>query len=132
MAVDAEDAPENASALFELGPVFRRQDGGRHLARAIDIIIVEPVQGEGGIYPAEESWLRALRKRCDETGAVLIFDEIQVSLFALRHVTVVVPALRVTWDANVRSCLAADSVGYTGPGRCGHILPYRPTVIPIL
>lgn len=43
-------------------------------------VIVEPVQGEGGIYPAEEQWLRALRKRCDETGAVLIFDEIQVSL----------------------------------------------------
>ena len=95
-------------------------------------VIVEPVQGEGGIYPAEESWLRALRKRCDETGAVLIFDEIQVSLFELRHVTVDVPVLRVTWDANVRSSLAADSVGYTEPGRCGHILPYRPTVIPIL
>lgn len=42
-------------------------------------VIVEPIQGEGGIYPAEVGWLRALRKRCDETGAVLIFDEIQVS-----------------------------------------------------
>ena len=41
-------------------------------------VIVEPVQGEGGIHPAEVDWLRALRKRCDETGAVLIFDEIQV------------------------------------------------------
>lgn len=42
-------------------------------------VIVEPIQGEGGIHPAEVGWLRALRKRCDETGAVLIFDEIQVS-----------------------------------------------------
>lgn len=42
-------------------------------------VIVEPVQGEGGIHDASEEWLRALRKRCDEVGAVLIFDEIQVS-----------------------------------------------------
>ena len=45
-------------------------------------VIVEPVQGEGGIHPAHEQWLRALRKRCDETGAVLIFDEIQVCSIA--------------------------------------------------
>ena len=42
-------------------------------------VIVEPVQGEGGIHAADASWLRALRKRCDEVGAVLIYDEIQVS-----------------------------------------------------
>lgn len=43
-------------------------------------VIVEPVQGEGGINIAQEPWLKALRKRCDEVGAILIFDEIQVSL----------------------------------------------------
>jgi acetylornithine aminotransferase len=42
-------------------------------------VIVEPVQGEGGVHGANEEFLRALRKRCDEVGAVLIFDEIQVS-----------------------------------------------------
>ncbi len=41
-------------------------------------VIVEPVQGEGGLAVCEESWLRALRKRCDDVGAVLIFDEVQV------------------------------------------------------
>jgi len=41
-------------------------------------VIVEPIQGEGGINVADMEWLRALRKRCDETGAVLIYDEIQV------------------------------------------------------
>ena len=41
-------------------------------------VIVEPIQGEGGINEAKREWLAALRKRCDETGAVLIFDEIQV------------------------------------------------------
>ena len=46
-------------------------------------VIVEPIQGEGGIHLADQEFLRALRKRCDETGAVLIFDEIQVRSAAL-------------------------------------------------
>lgn len=44
-------------------------------------VIVEPVQGEGGIFPAKVEWLQALRKRCDEVGALLIFDEIQCGLY---------------------------------------------------
>ncbi len=40
-------------------------------------IIVEPVQGEGGFYPAPNEFLQALRKLCDEHGIVLIADEIQ-------------------------------------------------------
>jgi len=40
-------------------------------------IIVEPVQGEGGFYPAPTEFLQALRKLCDEHGIVLIADEIQ-------------------------------------------------------
>ncbi|KAJ3715611.1 acetylornithine aminotransferase [Lentinula guzmanii] len=44
-------------------------------------VIVEPIQGEGGINAAHTEWLIALRKRCDEVGAVLIFDEIQCGLY---------------------------------------------------
>lgn len=40
-------------------------------------IIVEPVQGEGGFYPAPNEFLQALRALCDEHGIVLIADEIQ-------------------------------------------------------
>ncbi|WP_421869638.1 4-aminobutyrate--2-oxoglutarate transaminase [Motiliproteus sp.] len=40
-------------------------------------IIVEPVQGEGGFYPAPNEFLQALRKLCDEHGIMLIIDEIQ-------------------------------------------------------
>lgn len=40
--------------------------------------IVEPIQGEGGVFEVDKAWLSALRKRCDEVGAVLIYDEIQV------------------------------------------------------
>ncbi|HEX6981762.1 MAG TPA: aspartate aminotransferase family protein [Balneolaceae bacterium] len=44
-------------------------------------VILEPIQGEGGIIPAEKEWLKAVRQRCDETGALLIFDEIQTGFF---------------------------------------------------
>ncbi|KAF9452219.1 acetylornithine aminotransferase [Macrolepiota fuliginosa MF-IS2] len=44
-------------------------------------VIVEPIQGEGGIHPAQTEWLVQLRKRCDQVGAVLIFDEIQCGLY---------------------------------------------------
>lgn len=40
-------------------------------------VLVEPVQGEAGVRLPREGFLEALRKRCDEVGALLIFDEIQ-------------------------------------------------------
>lgn len=40
-------------------------------------IIMEPVQGEGGINPAPEKYLKGLREFCDEHGIMLIFDEVQ-------------------------------------------------------
>ena len=40
-------------------------------------VVVEPVQGEGGVHPADVDYLGALRERCDRTGAMLILDEIQ-------------------------------------------------------
>ncbi len=43
-------------------------------------IILEPIQGEGGIYPADENFLREVRAICDEQDIVLIFDEIQCGM----------------------------------------------------
>ena len=40
-------------------------------------ILIEPVQGEGGIIPVPDAELRALRALCDETGVLLLMDEIQ-------------------------------------------------------
>ncbi len=40
-------------------------------------VIVEPIKGEGGIVPATPEFLKGLRELCDETGALLIFDEVQ-------------------------------------------------------
>jgi len=43
-------------------------------------ILIEPVQGEGGLRPATPQFLRALRKLCDERGLMLIFDEVQTGV----------------------------------------------------
>ena len=43
-------------------------------------VLCEPVQGEAGVRVPDEGYLQALRKRCDEVGALLIFDEIQVGM----------------------------------------------------
>jgi acetylornithine/N-succinyldiaminopimelate aminotransferase len=58
-------------------------------------VILEPIQGEGGIVEANPEWLAMVRKRCDETGTLLIFDEIQSGfgrtgkLFAFMHYGIV-------------------------------------------
>ncbi|MBR2258280.1 MAG: aspartate aminotransferase family protein [Blautia sp.] len=43
-------------------------------------VIIETIQGEGGIYPATEEFLTGLRRLCDEKDIVLIFDEIQCGM----------------------------------------------------
>jgi acetylornithine aminotransferase len=43
-------------------------------------VIVEPIQGEGGVGTGQVEWMEMLGRRCKEVGALLIFDEIQVSL----------------------------------------------------
>ena len=40
-------------------------------------ILMETIQGEGGIYPADETFLKKIRKLCDDRGILLILDEIQ-------------------------------------------------------
>jgi acetylornithine/LysW-gamma-L-lysine aminotransferase len=54
-------------------------------------VILEIVQGEGGVYPANAEYVQAARRICDERGALLIIDEIQTGfgrtgrMFAIQH-----------------------------------------------
>jgi acetylornithine/N-succinyldiaminopimelate aminotransferase len=47
---------------------------------ATGAVIVEPLQGEGGVHTASPEFLQALRQACDEQGALLVFDEVQCGL----------------------------------------------------
>ena len=49
--------------------------GGRVAA-----VIIEPIQVEGGVYPVPPAFMKTLRMLCDEAGALLVFDEVQVGL----------------------------------------------------
>ena len=97
-------------------------------------VVVEVVQGEGGVRPADGAWLRGLRQICDDHGALLVIDEIQTGLgrcgswFACEQADVVpdilalgkglaggVPIGAVCWRASLGS-LPAGSHGSTFGG----------------
>ena len=50
------------------------------VAKETAAVIVEPVQGEGGVIPADQDYLKGLRAWCDENDVLLIFDEIQCGI----------------------------------------------------
>ncbi|RZI44362.1 4-aminobutyrate--2-oxoglutarate transaminase [Herbaspirillum sp. HC18] len=63
--------------------------------KRVAAIILEPVQGEGGFYPAPVDFMRALRELCDQHGILLIADEVQTGfartgkMFAMEHYGVI-------------------------------------------
>ncbi|MEE8874545.1 aspartate aminotransferase family protein [Pseudomonas helleri] len=54
-------------------------------------VVLEPIQGEGGVLPAEQAYLQGARELCDQHNALLVFDEVQTGmgrtghLFAYQH-----------------------------------------------
>ena len=59
---------------------FNDFDALNRITRRTAAVLVEPVQGEAGVRLPAAGWLEALRERCDRTGALLVFDEIQTGL----------------------------------------------------
>ncbi|MDE2996901.1 MAG: aspartate aminotransferase family protein [Bacteroidota bacterium] len=70
---------------------FGNVDALEAIDSTVACVITEPIQGEGGIIVPSDTWHEALRRRCTEVGALLIFDEIQTgfgrtgSLFAFEQ-----------------------------------------------
>lgn len=73
-------------ALGPMLPGFRSVPCGdaAALREAVDertaAVLIEPIQGEAGVYPVADEVLLAARQACDEVGALLIFDEIQTGI----------------------------------------------------
>lgn len=59
---------------------FNEPDDLQYITPRTACVIIEPVQGEGGIIPVRRDYLQALRDRCNETETLLIYDEIQTGL----------------------------------------------------
>ena len=88
-------------------PFFPMPDGFRHVAyndidaleAAVDTtvaaVLLEPVQGEGGVVPADDQYLRDVRALCDERGLLMMLDEIQTGFgrtgewFGFQHAGIV-------------------------------------------
>ena len=82
----ATGQPEKHDAFQPLPEGFRHVPFGDvdALGAAVDdsvaAVMLEPVQGEGGVNPAPDGYLEAVRRHCDERGALLICDEVQTGL----------------------------------------------------
>ncbi|HEY0672601.1 MAG TPA: aminotransferase class III-fold pyridoxal phosphate-dependent enzyme, partial [Longimicrobiales bacterium] len=72
-----DEAAHAASVLAQIDAIIARADNSEH---PIGCIIVEPIQGRGGIVVPPTWFLRALRDRCDSSGRILIFDEVYVGV----------------------------------------------------
>ncbi len=96
-ALSATWEPKYREPFEPLVPAFSHVAYGdpEALAEAVDAqtaaVLLEPVQGEGGVRPAPAGYLAAARRICDERGALLLADEIQTGfgrtgrLFAVEH-----------------------------------------------
>ena len=82
-AIAASGAEKMVKGFGPLMPGFTQLKWGDHDALRVAIttrtcaVIIEPVQGEGGIRVVPDQCLKGLRDLCDETGTLLIFDEVQ-------------------------------------------------------
>jgi acetylornithine/LysW-gamma-L-lysine aminotransferase len=96
-ALSATWEPKYREPFEPLIPGVRHVPFGdaEELAEAVDAdtaaVLLEPVQGEGGVRPAPAGYLEAARRICDERGALLVVDEVQTGfgrtgrLFAIEH-----------------------------------------------
>lgn len=91
-AVTATAQPKYHEGFEPLPPGFRYcgfndLDAAEAAMASGDVcaVLVEPVQGEGGVMPAREAFLHGLRELCDRHGALLMFDEIQCGMGRTGH-----------------------------------------------
>ncbi len=74
---------------------FNNPDHIHNITKKTAAVIIEAIQGEAGVQVPDNSYMQQLRKKCDEEGCLLIFDEIQTGfgrtgkLFAFEHFNII-------------------------------------------
>jgi acetylornithine/N-succinyldiaminopimelate aminotransferase len=82
----ATGQPAKQATFAPLPPGFQQVDAGDigALEGIVDAgtaaVLLETVQGEGGVIPLDPDYLKAVRRLCDETGTLLIFDDVQAGI----------------------------------------------------
>ncbi|MEJ2031307.1 MAG: aspartate aminotransferase family protein [Maritimibacter sp.] len=85
-AISAAGSEKMTKGFGPLLPGFVHVEFGDHNALRAAVsdktaaILIEPIQGEGGIRPVPDQCLKGLRDLCDESGALLVFDEVQCGM----------------------------------------------------
>lgn len=93
-------------------------------------VFIEPIQGEAGINIAQKDYFKALRKRCDDTGALLVFDEVQTGFgrtgkfWALEHFGIVPDILVCAKGMGGGMPLGA----FIASAKMMHVLTYQPVL----
>ena len=86
-ALTATGQPSKQEAFAPLVPGFKHVPLNdvsaleESLTDDVCAVLLEPVQGEGGVYPCTEEYLAAARRLCDERGMLLMLDEVQTGFF---------------------------------------------------
>ena len=112
--------------------IFGRQIGPSDVAA----IVIEPIQGEGGYFPAPPAFLRGLRELCDEHGILLVADEIQSGMgrtgrwWAIEHAgiepDIVTTAKGIGSGMPIGAFIARDSIWTWPPGAHGSTFAGNP------
>ena len=84
-ALSMTGTPKYREGFGEMGPVTHVQYGDLAAVKAaigtdVAAVIVEPVQGEGGVFVAPNGFIAGLRKICDDSGSLLFVDEVQTGV----------------------------------------------------
>jgi len=110
---------------------------GRQISPAdVAAIVVEPIQGEGGYFPAPKAFMRGLREICNEHGILLVADEIQSGMgrtgkwWAIEHTGVepdiLTTAKGIASGMTIGAFIARDSVWTWPPGAHGSTFAGNP------
>ena len=129
-----EDSGGDGTAELEY---LRRTIFGRQIAPTdVAAIVVEPIQGEGGYFPAPAAFLKGLRDLCDEHGILLIADEIQSGMgrtgrwWAIEHAGVepdiLTTAKGIASGMPIGAFIARESVWTWPPGAHGSTFAGNP------
>jgi 4-aminobutyrate aminotransferase len=119
---------------------LRRAILGRLIAPSdVAAIVIEPIQGEGGYFPAPAAFLRGLRDLCDEHGILLIADEIQSGMgrtgrwWAIEHAGVepdiITAAKGIASGMPLGAFVARESVWTWPPGAHGSTFAGNPVCV---